>query len=221
MRIRDMAWFNRPGVRLKKKGVSYLSDAELLAIILERGNKKENAIELADRLLKKYNFNKLPELSLTELRNELKDEVKAMKIQVMFEIFKKTNRLQRKGFKLVIESAKDVYNYFVDELKDKKKEYFYVLLLDTKNKVIKSELVSIGTLNASLIHPREVFKSAIKESANSIILVHNHPSGDCSPSDEDYILTENLLESAKLLKIKLVDHLIIGKERYWSYREDN
>tara|TARA_Y100000031_G_scaffold157008_1_gene214933 strand:- start:11690 stop:12100 length:411 start_codon:yes stop_codon:yes gene_type:complete len=136
MRIKDMPWFNRPGARLKKKGASYLNDAELLAIILERGNKKENAIDLANRLLKKYNFHKLAELSLTELKKELKDEVKALKTHAMYEIFRKTNRLQRKGFKPTIECAQDVYNYFVDELKDKKKEYFYDLMLDSKNRII-------------------------------------------------------------------------------------
>lgn len=213
-----MPWFNRPGARLKKKGASYLNDAELLAIILERGNKKENAIDLSNRLLKKYNFNKLTELSLTELKKELNDEVKAMKIYAMFEIFRKTNRLQRKGFKPTIECAKDVYNYFVDELKDKKKEYFYVLLLDSKNRIIKEELISIGTLNSSLVHPREVFKEAIKNSANAIILVHNHPSGDCEASDKDYEINNKLKETGKLVDIKVLDHIIIGKENFFSLK---
>tara|TARA_Y100000310_G_C20179374_1_gene577392 strand:+ start:111 stop:551 length:441 start_codon:yes stop_codon:yes gene_type:complete len=143
--MKDIPWWNRPWSRLKKG--KPLNDAELLAVILERGNFKENAIDLSNRLLKKYNFNKLAELSVIELKDILKDEVKALKIHAMFEIFKKTNRLYRKGFKPIIESAQDVYNYFVDELKDKKKEYFYALLLDSKNRVIKEELISVGTLN--------------------------------------------------------------------------
>src|SRR3989338_5647391 len=97
MHIKDIPWWNRPGARLKKKGASYLNDAELLAIILERGNKKENAIDLANRLLNKYNLNKLADLGIIELKKELKDEVKALKIHAMFEIFKKTSRLKRNG----------------------------------------------------------------------------------------------------------------------------
>ena len=212
-----MPWFNRPGARLKKKGASYLNDAELLAIILERGNKKENAIDLANRLLKKYNFHKLAELSLTELKKELKDEVKALKIHAMFELFRKTNRLQRKGFKPTIECAKDVYNYFVDELKDKKKEYFYALLLDSKNRIIgKPELISVGTLNSSLVHPREVFKEAIKNSANAIILVHNHPSGDCEVTKEDEEITRKLGDVAEMVGIKLLDHIVVCKNDWRS-----
>lgn len=209
-----MPWWNRPGFRLKKGKV--LNDAELLAIILGSGFKGENAIDLSNRLLKKYNFHKLAELSLTELKKELGDEVKALKIQAMFEIFKKTSKLNRKGFKPTIESAKDVYNYFVDELKDKKKEHFYALLLDSKNRIIKEELISVGTLNVSLIHPREVFKEAIKNSANAIILVHNHPSGDCEPSTEDLEIIEKLSKIGDILNINVLDHLIVGKEKYWS-----
>ena len=213
-----MPWFNRPGARLKKKGASYLNDAELLAIILERGNKKENAIDLANRLLKKYNFHKLADLSLTELKKELKDEIKALKIHAMYEIFRKTNRLQRKGFKPIIECAQDVYNYFVDELKDKKKEYFYALMLDSKNRIIKEELISVGTLNSSLVHPREVFKEAIKCSANAIILVHNHPSGDAKPSDEDREVVRSLEKAGNLLNINILDNIIVSHNSYCSFK---
>lgn len=217
MKIKDIPFWNRPGFRLKKGKV--LNDAELLAIILDRGNIKENAIDLSNRLLKKYNFNKLADLSLTELKKEFGDEVKALKIQAMFEIFKKTSKLDRKGFKPTIESAKDVYNYFVDELKDKKKEHFYTLLLDSKNRIIKEDLISIGTLNASLIHPREVFKEAIKNSANAIILVHNHPSGDCEPSEEDERISEILVKAGEIMNIKVLDHVLIGKGKWWSLKE--
>jgi len=219
MKIKDMPWWNRPGFRLKKKGASNLNEAELLAIILERGNYKENAIDLANRLLKRYNFNKLADLSLIELKKELKDEVKAMKILAMFEIFKKTNRLKRYGFKPTIECAKDVYNHFVDELKDKKKEYLYALFLDSKNRIIGEHFISVGTLDSSLVHPREVFKEAIKNSAAGIILVHNHPSGDCEASNQDITITQRIKEAGKLMNIEIIDHIIIGKENYFSFRD--
>lgn len=220
MKIRDIPWYNRPGVRLKKKGVSNLSDAELLAIILGRGNKEENAIDMSNRVLGNYNFHKLADLSLPELEKEFNNQVKSMKITAMFEIFKRTNRLHKKGFNKKIGNAEDVFNYYVDELRDKKKEHFYALLLDTKNRIIAEELVSVGILDASIIHPREVFKSAIKASSNSVILVHNHPSGDCTPSKEDEEVTKILENAGDLLGINVLDHIIIGKDNYYSFKEN-
>jgi DNA repair protein RadC len=219
MKIKDIPWYNRPGIRLKNKGVSHLSDAELLAIVLGRGSKEENAIDMSNRILGKYNFDKLVDLSLTELEKECKNQVKAMKIIAMYEIFKRTNRLSKKGFSKKIRNAEDVFHYYVDELKDKKKEYFYALFLDTKNKVIAEEEISVGILDASLIHPREVFKSAIKASSNSIILVHNHPSGDCTPSKEDKNVTKILENAGDLLGIRVLDHIIVGSDQYYSFRE--
>ena len=220
MRLKEIPWYNRPGVRLKKKGVSHLSDAELLAIVIGRGNQKENAVDLSNRVLRSYNFDKLSELSFHELKREFRNQVPAMKIMAMYEIFRRTNRLKKKGFKPKIRSAEDVFNYFVDELQDKKKEYFYALFLDTKNRIIGEELISVGTLNASLIHPREVFNPAIKASANSIILVHNHPSGDCTPSDVDKAVSKMLYNAGDLLGINVLDHVIIGKDSFTSLKEN-
>lgn len=222
MQIKDMPFFTQPYNRLKKKGVSALSDAELLAIIISSGSKGENAIDTANRLLKKYNFNKLAECSLTELKKELGDEVKALRILSFFEINKRYNRLRKKGFTNTIETARDVFNIFVDELRDKKKEYLYVVLLDSKNRIIGEPhlLVSMGTLDHSIIHPREIFKEAIKNSASKIILVHNHPSGDMEPSECDNRITDRLNEAGKLLKIKVADHIIIGKDNYYSFKEN-
>jgi DNA repair protein RadC len=219
MKIKDMPWYNRPGTRLKRKGVFSLSDAELLAIIIDRGDKTENAIDLANRVLATNNFNKIAELSLPELEKEFKNPVKAMKINAMFEIFRRTNKLMKKGFKLQIKTASDVYQYYVDELQNKTKEYFYALFLDTKNRILKEELVSIGTLNESLIHPRELFNSAVQASCNSVIIVHNHPSGDCAPSDNDKEVTKVLVEAGEIMGIKVLDHVIIGKEGFVSLKE--
>jgi len=218
MRIKEIPWYNRPGIRLKKKGVSHLSDADLLAIVIGRGNQKENAIDLSNRVLRSYNFDKLSELSFHELKREFRNQVPAMKIMAMYEIFRRTNRLKKKGFKPKIKTAEDVFNYFVDELQDKKKEHLYALFLDTKNRIIGEELISVGTLNASLIHPREVFNPAIKASANSIVLVHNHPSGDPTPSKDDKEVTKMLKGSGDILGIPLLDHIIVGKNGYKSLK---
>jgi len=219
MKIKDMPWYNRPGARLRRKGVYSLSDAELLAIIIGRGDKNENAVDLSNRVLATNNFNKIAELSLSELEKEFRNPVKAMKINAMFEIFRRTNKLMKKGYKLQIKTASDVYQYYVDELQNKTKEYFYALFLDTKNRILKDELVSIGTLNESLIHPRELFNSAVQASCNSVIIVHNHPSGDCVPSDSDKEVTKVLVEAGEIMGIKVLDHVIIGKEGFMSLKE--
>jgi DNA repair protein RadC len=146
--------------------------------------------------------------------------VKAMKINAMFEIFRRTNRLEKHGFTTQIKTAEDVYNHFVDTVKDKKKEHFYALYLDTKNRIIEEQLISVGILDASLIHAREVFNPAIKASSRSMILVHNHPSGDCEPSTNDKEVTKNLINAGELLRISVLDHVIIGKESYLSFNEE-
>jgi len=217
MHIKDIPFFNRPDYRMKMG--KELKEDELLSLILWSGNKKENAIDQANRLLKRYNWDKISQLSTNQLSKKV-GTVKAIKIRALVELFKKINKYKRKGFKPTIESAKDVYNYFVDELKDKKKEYFYALLLDSKNRIITEELISVGTLNSSLVHPREVFKEAIKNSANAIILVHNHPSGDCSSSEKDRIVNEVIKKSADILNIKLLDHIIISNQNYYSFEKN-
>ena len=219
MRISEMPFYNTPYHRLKKKGVGALSEAELLAIVIGSGSKGENAIDRANRLLKKYNLNKLGGCSLTELKQEV-GEAKAMRILSLFELNKRHNKLIKGGFtEKTIENAQDVFNIFVDELKDKKKEHFYVLYLDTKNRIIERPLlISRGTLNASLVHPREIFKEAVCRSANALILVHNHPSGDFSPSPEDIRITEKLVEAGELLGISVLDHVIVG-DKWWSWKE--
>jgi DNA repair protein RadC len=221
MKIKEIPWYNRPGIRLKRKGVSYLSDSELLAIILGRGNKEENAIDISNRVLKSYNFDKLSNLSFQELKKEFKNQVPAMKIMAMYEVFRRTNKLCKKGFKAKINNAQDVFNYYSDELENKKKEQFYALFLNTKNQIIGEELISVGTLNTSIIHPREVFNPAIKASANSLILIHNHPSGDVKPSKDDIEITKKLENAGSLLGISVVDHVIVGKNSYLSFKDQD
>ena len=220
MRIKDISKDNRPRERLQKNGVHVLSDAELLAVIFKTGNKQENAIVMSDRLITRYGIDKLNDLSLKELQ-EIRGigPAKAMQIKALFEFNKRHNL--SKVMDLPIKTAKDVFLYASEKISDNKKEHFMILHLDSKNRVIKDEIISIGILNASIIHPREVFKSAIKESANSIILVHNHPSGDSEPSIEDKEITERLMETGELLDIKVLDHVIIGKDNFHSFKENS
>ncbi len=218
MKIAEISPENRPRERLKRDGIETLSNAEILAIILQKGNRKENVIDMSNRLISTYSINKLSNCSLQELQqiNGI-GEVKAMQIQAVFELQKRT---QTDRTKTIIKSAKDVYEYCKPKIGDKLKEYFMILLLDTKNKIIKDETISIGTLNSSIIHPREVFKTAIKESANSIILVHNHPSGDPEPSQEDEEITKELTKAGELIGIKVLDHVIIGKDEWYSFKDN-
>ena len=206
--------------RLEKKGASILSDAELLAVLLKTGTKKENVIDMSNRLLSKYSINKLSKCSLKELQ-EIPGigKVKASQILALFEFSKRHNIAKNNGKS--IKGAKDVFDYCHQRLNGADKEHFMILHLDTKNRIIKDEIISIGTLNSSVIHPREVFKSAIRESANAIILVHNHPSGDPEASQEDKEITDKLFKAGELLNIKVLDHVIIGNEKWYSFNEEN
>ena len=220
MKIKEIPWFNRPGFKLTRNGVKTLDDAELLSIIFGVGSKKESALELSNKLLKKYNLNKLENLSIKDLANECNNDFnKALQILSLIEICKRYNRLINNGYTKSIRSAKDVFNIFSYKLLNEKKETFIVLSLDSKNNIIKEEEVSKGILDSSLVHPREVFKSAIKESAYSIIIVHNHPSGDCTPSQQDMEVTKILMKAGETLDIPVVDHVIIGKDNYYSFKE--
>ena len=220
MNIREMPWFERPGARLKRSGPEVLSDAELLAVVLGRGSKEENVIDCSRRVLREANLHYLAEQSVPELAKTFgDDQVKAMKVSAMFELFRRTNRLKVQGFRTKIQSAEDVYHYFADRLAEKKKEYFYALCLDTKNRIISETLVSVGILDASLIHPREVFNPAVKASCHAVILVHNHPSGEAEASAADIEVTKMLCNAGDIIGISVLDHIIIGKNTYSSMKE--
>ena len=218
MKIKDLPWFNRPGFKLTRNGVKTLDNAELLAIIFGIGANGESALELSNRLLKDYNLNKLDDLSFNELKEECNDIVKALQLSSLIELSKRYNKLVSGGYNYkIITKAEDVYNMFKDELRNYKKEVLKAVLLDTKNKVISIKEISVGTLNSSLIHPREVFKEAIKESAYAIILVHNHPSGNPKPSEDDIKVTKQMIQAGKNLDIPLIDHIIIGNDKFWNW----
>ncbi len=203
---------------MERFGVGVLSDAELLAVIIQKGTRKENVINLSHKLLTKFNLTELSKCSIKELQ-QIKGIglAKACQIVAVFELNIRQDQIQQKD--KIITSAKEVYNYCHAQLNKTDKETFIVLHLNSKNKIIKEEIVSIGTINKTVVHPREIFKSAIKENANSIILVHNHPSGDPEPSEEDIFITEKLFEAGELLLIKILDHVIIGTNKWYSFKE--
>lgn len=209
MRIKDISLEQRPRERLKIKGIDSLNDSELLAIILQNGTNGENVIDLSHRLIALFGLDKLNLLSLTELMKIKGIKLaKASQLIAAFELSKRVS--SGKICEKIIKNPSDIAKHYMEKLKDLKKEYFIAVFLDSKNKIIKDEVISIGTLNSSLVHPREVFKEAIKNSANSIILVHNHPSGNVEPSDEDHRVNKVLVETGNLVGIKVLDHLVVG-----------
>ena len=218
MKIKDIPEQNRPRERFKKHGPEVLSDAELFAIILRTGTINENVVDVSNRLIKEYGLNKLFDCSLKELK-KIKGigPSKAMQILAMAELGKR--RTSSKTPIKKITCAKDVFNYFHERLKDKKEEYFYILMLNTQNNIIGEHLISKGILDASIVHPREIFKPAIKNSSSKIILVHNHPSGDPTPSPEDDDITRRLIEVGEGLGIKIIDSVIIGGGRWSDFGE--
>jgi len=224
MKIKDLPDSSKPRERFIKHGPEVLSDAELFAIILRTGTPGENVVDMSNRLISEYNLNKLFECSLKELQ-EIKGigPSKAMQILAMAELGKRYNQLKQTEDKdqRKISCAKDVFDYFHERLKDEKQEHFYILMLNSQNNIIGEHLVSKGILDASILHPREVFKPAIKNSASKIILVHNHPSGYSKPSNEDLEITKKLEEAGQMVDIKVLDHVIIGNGIWWSWRENS
>lgn len=222
MRIKDISKENRPRERFLKQGPEALSTAELFAIILRTGSKEENVVEMSNRLISEYGLDKLFECTLKELQ-KIKGigPSKAMQILAISELGKRYNQLKRLNDKNQkrITCAKDVFNLFHERLKDEKQEYFYVLMLNNMNYIVEEKLISKGTLDKTLIHPREIFRYAIKNAVSKIILVHNHPDGDPTPSSNDMEITEELAKAGDMIGIKVMDHVIIGRNEKWSWKE--
>ncbi len=218
MKIHDMPEQNRPRERFLKHGAQALSDAELFAIILRTGSPQENVIDMSNRLIKEYGLDKLFDCSVKELQ-KIKGigPGKAMQVLAMAELGKRYSQAKRPVEK--IKQAKDVFDLFHDRLKEEKQENFIIVMLNNHNNIIGEQLISKGTLDAAIIEPREVFRSAIKNAAARIILIHNHPSGNPSPSNEDIEVTKKLIDAGKLLNIQVLDHIIIGNGSWWSWQE--
>jgi len=218
--IHDLPQEERPRERLRKVGVDNLSLQELLALIIEKGKRGENVLSIAQNLLAYFgNLAKIKEASIEELQ-----EVKgigfatACKLKAAFKLGEKA-LVSFEKYDQKIETPKDIFNLLKNDLRDKKKEHFKLLSLNSRSRLISIDDISVGTLTASLAHPREIFLPAIKNSADSIILVHNHPSGDPTPSKDDIKITKRLIKASQFLGIKIWDHLIIGGDKFFSFKE--
>ena len=220
--IKDIPINDRPIERLINHGVENISDEELLAIILKTGTKETSSKTLASILIKKIGgIKNLKDTTLNRL-TDIKGIgiVKAATIISCIELSKRINQKIDTLYNLKITSPDIIYEYFKNKLKDKKQEYFYAVYLDNDKKIILEKLHYIGTINHSLIHPREIYKEAYLCSASAIILIHNHPSGNITPSREDISTTNNLIEIGNLFGIKVIDHIIIGINEYFSFVEN-
>ncbi|MEG1310976.1 MAG: DNA repair protein RadC [Romboutsia sp.] len=216
-----MALEERPREKMLAKGEKSLSNAELLAILLRTGTKHKNAIELASYIINKdlQGLRYLQDMTIEELCEI--DGIglsKATQIKAALELGIRVASIKPKTYK--VKNPWDIYKYYMDSLRYQKKEIFKVVLLNTKNEIISDIDVSIGTLNSSLVHPREVFREAIKRSTNKIILMHNHPSGSIEPSKEDKNITSRLIKCGEIIGIEVLDHIIIGDGLYFSFKEN-
>ena len=219
MKIKDMPVLDRPRERMLNTGVNVLSNEELLSILLKSGNKNVNVKELSLMLLKEVgDITNLKDLSYEKLKNIKGIGIaKASTILAAIELGKRVNTkpIIREQFN----NPEVIFNYYRYIIGDKKQEHFCCVYLDNQKRIIKDKIVFIGTLNYSPIHPREIFKEAYLLSASSIICIHNHPSGNVFPSKEDIMTTKRLMEIGKLLGIPIVDHIIIGSDKYYSLLE--
>jgi DNA repair protein RadC len=218
--IRDLPLSERPRERLQKFGIAALSAQEILALILGRGVVGESVMVTAQRLLSRFgNLKGLAGASLEELSQVRGSGLaKAAQIKAAFEMANRLENSSDTGKRLVVKTPDGVMALVAGSLKGKKKEHFLALLLDTRNQVIKVSEISVGSLDASIVHPREVFKEAISASAASVIFVHNHPSGDPQASEDDVKLTRRLAEAGEIVGIDVLDHIIIGDKEYVSLK---
>jgi len=215
MQIKNLPACERPRERLVKYGPDKLSNAELLAILLRSGVKGVNVVELSNKILKKFG-NDLVKANVADLAKTFGlGQAKACEIVACFELGKRF--LKDKPAALIL-SPKDVWEN-LKEIREHKKEHFIIFYLDSRNREIQKEIISVGTLNANLVHPREVFEPAVKNLAAQIIVAHNHPSGQTDPSEEDLTITKRLIEAGKLLGIEVLDHVIVAQKEFSSFKE--
>jgi len=218
--LHDLPLEERPRERLQKVGIDALSMQELLALVIERGKGKDNVLTIAQNLLAHFgNLHSIKQASLQELQ-----QVKgigfatACKLKAAFKLGEKA-QINCKKYGQEITTAKDVFDLLKNSLGSKKQEHFKLLCLDARNKLISIDSVSMGTLNASLAHPREVFGIAIKHICAGVILCHNHPSGAVEPSQNDLSLTRELKKAGEIIGINVLDHIIITSDDFLSFKQ--
>ncbi|VAX23975.1 UPF0758 family protein [hydrothermal vent metagenome] len=214
---------DRPREKLSARGADFLADSELLAIIIGSGSRKKNALDLARSLLNKFdNLAGIESASMDEIRSVHGiGPGKATSLKAALELGRRFTSASTSVKSYPIRTAEDVYTLYIASMKNRKKEIFSVMLLNAKNRLIKTVTISEGALTGTIVHPREVFNPAIRESANSVVFTHNHPSGDPEPSNEDIALTRRLVNAGNIMGIRVVDHLIIGDNRYYSFADND
>lgn len=220
--IKDLPVLERPRERFLKYGSSNLSNEELLSIVLKNGTKSSSVKELSNNILKELNdITNLKDMTINSLKR-IKGigEVKAITLMASIELGKRVYENKKDKY-IKLDSSNSIYEFIKNDLVYKKQEFFYCLYLDTKKFLIEKKLLFIGTLNNASVHPREIFKYAYLLSSDSIICIHNHPSGDTLPSKEDIVLTNKLVEIGKILGISVIDHIIIGNNNYYSFYDNN
>lgn len=220
MLIRDVPKSERPRERLIRDGAQALSNQEIIALLLGSGTKSESVLQLAARVIQHFDGLKLlKEASVKELMDIRGiGEAKAVQLKAALELGRRIHQYPAED-RYVIRSPEDASSYMMEEMRHLQQEHFVALYLNTKNQVIHKQTIFVGSLNASIVHPREVFKEALRYSAASIICLHNHPSGDPSPSREDIDVTKRLIESGRMLGVEVLDHLIIGDQKFYSLKE--
>lgn len=218
--IRDVPKEDRPRERMLKIGSTHLSNQELLAILLGSGTKASSVMDLSNRVLMHFEGIKLLSDATIEELTAIRGigPAKGVVILAAIEIGKRMNQYKPND-RYIIRSPEDGADYVMEEMRSLAQEHFVVLFLNTKNQIIHRQTIFIGSLNASIVHPREIYREAVKRSAASIICAHNHPSGDPTPSQEDIHVTRRLVESGKMIGIELLDHLIIGDRKFISLKE--
>ena len=215
MKIKDLPKVDRPREKLQKYGTKRLINSELLAIMLGSGIKGTNVVELSKNILRKFSGNRLLNVKLEELKEVSGlGSTKASLIIASLELAKRLI-IDDKNDQLTV---KDIWTDLRD-LRNQKKEHFIAYYLDINGGVLEKQTISIGTINTSLAHPRDIFEPAVKLLASSIIVAHNHPSGNINPSCEDIELTKRLAEAGKLMGIDLKDHIIVGSEHFYSFKD--
>ena len=221
LKMKDLPKSERPYEKLLMYGAKKLSNAELLAIIIKTGTKDETSVNIANRILllaeNIKELNSIPIETLEKIKGI--GEVKAIQIKAVCELATRINA-PINNMNLKITKPQDVANMFMEELKHEKQEKLKLLLLNTKNEVIKNIEIKTGSSSEIIVQPAEILKEVIKEELSKFILIHNHPSGDATPSDADIKFTKKLDESAKLLGVNLLDHIVIGKDCYKSIRKE-
>ncbi len=216
--IRELPKVERPREKLIEKGVENLKDEELLAILLRTGTKEKSALDLAKQILKKFSKKKFQKLKFQDLiKIKGIDKAKACTILSAIEFTKRILKLGEETLPK-IESVKDVVAQF-SYLREKQREHLGALYLNARNEVVFKKHLFVGTLDSNICHPREIFKYALDQNAASVILVHNHPSGDPTPSKADLEITKRIKEAGKIMGIEILDHVIISKNKVFSFKE--